>query len=88
MLGISSFFLWFFGIITAILAIIFGAIARKEIRESNGRLKGMGMATWGFWLGLLPLIIGGIIVFAAVVFVLVSDLGNETANGASAILGL
>ncbi len=79
-LGISSYFLWVFGIITAILAIIFGAIARKEIRASQGQITGTGMANWGLWLGIVFLVIIPMLVLASVVFVLVSDLGGEPAE--------
>ena len=37
--------------ITSILAIIFGYVAKKEIKNSNGTVTGSGMATWGLVLG-------------------------------------
>jgi type IV pilus assembly protein PilA len=40
-----------FSILTAIPAIIFGHMSRKEIRESGGRLKGDGMALAGMIMG-------------------------------------
>ena len=46
---------WVYGI-TSILAIIFAAIARKEIRESNGWVTGGGMATAGLVLGIVGVV--------------------------------
>jgi len=37
--------------VTALLAIIFGYVAKKEIRKGNGMVTGGGMATWGLVLG-------------------------------------
>jgi len=49
--GIIGFFgLW-------ILAIIFGVIAKKQIRESEGKLKGRGMVTAGFVLGIIDAVV-------------------------------
>ncbi len=61
-LGLCTYLLTLGGIVTAILAIVFGAIARKEIRTHPATLKGLGMATAGMWLGiafflLLPLML-------------------------------
>lgn len=43
--GITSFI--FLPLIGAIAAIITGSMAKKEIRQSAGRLSGLGMANWG-----------------------------------------
>jgi hypothetical protein len=51
-LGIASYLSCF---ITAIPAIICGCLAKKEIKESNGVLKGDGMATAGIVLASIPL---------------------------------
>jgi hypothetical protein len=51
--------------ITSILAIVFGALARKEIRESNGWVTGGGLATAGLVLGIIGVI--GTIVLIAIV---------------------
>lgn len=59
-LGIVAYLSCF---ITSIPAIICGCLAKKEIKESNGVLKGDGMATAGIVLGSIPLffaLIGGI----------------------------
>lgn len=47
--GIASFFI--VPLLGAIAAIITGSMAKKEIRQSAGRLTGEGMATWGAILG-------------------------------------
>jgi hypothetical protein len=62
-LGILGFTCLF--VIGSILAIIFGFVGRHEIRRSEGRLKGSGMATAGITLGIV--LLGLVILFAAVV---------------------
>ena len=47
--GIASFFI--VPLLGAIAAIITGNMAKKEIRQSGGRLTGDGMAQWGLILG-------------------------------------
>jgi hypothetical protein len=47
--GIASFI--FLPLIGAIAAIITGNMAKKEIRQSVGRMTGLGMAKWGVILG-------------------------------------
>ncbi len=64
--GIISYF--FLPIIGAITAIITGSIAKRQIRESNGRLSGRGMATWGVVLGWINIGLG---LLAACVIILV-----------------
>jgi multidrug efflux pump subunit AcrB len=49
--GIASFFI--VPLLGAIAAIITGGMAKKEIRQSGGRISGGGMATWGTLLGWL-----------------------------------
>ena len=44
------------GGIGAILAIVFGSVAQRQIRDSGGRQTGRGMASWGIALGILGLI--------------------------------
>jgi uncharacterized membrane protein len=44
--------------VTALLAIIFGYVAKKEIRNGNGLVTGGGMATWGLVLGWISLALG------------------------------
>ena len=47
--GIASFFIVPF--LGAIAAVITGNMAKKEIRQSGGRMTGESMATWGLILG-------------------------------------
>jgi len=54
-LGIVSYF--FLGPLTAILAIILGVMARRDIEQSDGALRGRGMASWGLWLGVVNIIL-------------------------------
>ncbi len=49
--------LWLCGI-GSLLAVIFGHIARGQIKRSNGRETGAGLALAGLILGYLPLVIG------------------------------
>lgn len=47
--GIASFFI--VPLLGAIAAVITGGMAKKEIRQSGGRITGLGMANWGVVLG-------------------------------------
>lgn len=55
--------------IAAIAAIITGHIAKGQIRDSNGRLTGSGMATAGLILGYTQIIIGFLALCVYLVFV-------------------
>ena len=58
----------YIGVIPAILAIIFGILSRKAIRESSGNQKGDGMALVGLILGSVALVIAiGLIIYAVAV---------------------
>ena len=57
---------WVYGV-TSVLAIVFGAIARKNIRESNGWVTGGGMATAGLVLGIVGVAATIIIIVALLV---------------------
>ena len=57
--------LWLYGI-GSILAIIFGHIARSEIKNSNGRLTGGGIALAGLILGYLLSVVVFVGILAAV----------------------
>jgi hypothetical protein len=50
------------GGVGSILAIVFGVMAKKRIRESNGWVTGGGMATAGIVLGIVGLV-GSVIYF-------------------------
>jgi hypothetical protein len=63
--GIASWVI--FPFIGAVVAVITGHMAKKEIRESAGRLTGDGLATVGLVLGYaqLALVVCGICAFVA-----------------------
>lgn len=78
-MGILAFFTWLFGIIFAVLALVFGYQAKRRIAESGGRLGGGGMAKAGRILGWVYVAaIPVVIVVAAMVFVLVTKLGGAS----------
>jgi len=60
--------LLFFTLVVPILALVFGILGRRDVRRSEGRLRGAGMALAGIVLGVL-----GLIGFAAVVVVAIND---------------
>ena len=58
-LGIIAVIPCFWGcFIFAILAVVFGQLGKKDIRESNGAKTGEGMAKAGFILGLVGIALG------------------------------
>ena len=59
--------LWIYWI-GSLLAIIFGYVAKKNIRESNGTQTGDGMATAGIVLGIIGVAVFVILLAAGVVF--------------------
>lgn len=60
---------WFFiPVVGAIIAVITGHLAKKEIRESNGALGGDGMATAGLLLGYSNLALGLCICLVLILF--------------------
>ncbi len=65
---VSSFFFWLYGV-GAILAIVFGFIARSQIKRSQGAQQGSGLALAGIIIGFVGIAIGivGIILIVAVV---------------------
>jgi hypothetical protein len=65
---VTSFFFWIWGV-GAILAIIFGFVARSQIKRSGGTQSGSGMALAGIIIGFTTLALGvvGIVVLVAVV---------------------
>jgi len=67
--------LWGYGVLS-ILAIIFAAVAKKNIRESNGMQTGGGMATAGLVLG----IIGAAIVVLIIIIAASADTSNSGYN--------
>lgn len=66
---------WVFGL-GAVLAIIFGIIARGQIKNSGGAQKGTGLALAGIIIGIVGIV--GVIVFWVSVAVVCSHPGNCT----------
>ncbi len=69
-LGLLGWNLLFF--VGAVLAIVFGHSALRDIRDSNGAVKGAGMAVAGLVLGYIVLIGTLVTLFGLVVIVLLS----------------
>jgi hypothetical protein len=70
-------------LIGAIVAVITGHMAKKEIRASGGRLTGDGMATVGLVLGYAQLVLTvcGICGFVAFFFLAAADTGFSSLIG-------
>lgn len=78
-LGIGAIVLFPIGLILGPLAIVYAVKGRNELRGSPAGAPGEGMATAGLVLGIVGIVagvFGGIVVLSAVVFVLVSNLGE------------
>ncbi|HEX3459884.1 MAG TPA: DUF4190 domain-containing protein [Acidimicrobiales bacterium] len=73
---VCSFFFWIYGL-GAILGIVFGFIARSQIRRSNGTQRGEGMALAGIIIGFAGIVIGIVLV---IVIVAVVHHCNQTGN--------
>lgn len=70
---------WFFcPLIAAILAIIFGYMAKRNIRESNGALQGEGFATAGIILGFVNLAVFLLVVIIIIIVAIVAGTTNTT----------
>lgn len=65
---VCSFFFWLYGI-GAILGIVFGFIARSQIKRSGGAQQGGGMALAGIIIGFVGLVIGIALIIVLVVVV-------------------
>lgn len=59
------------GGIGSILAIVFGNVGHKQIRDSGGRQTGNGMASWGIALGILGLV--GTVIFTVLLISAAND---------------
>jgi hypothetical protein len=78
---------WVFGL-GAILAVVFGFVARKQIRESEGRQGGGGMALAGIILGFVG--IAGLILWIVFVAVVVNNINtclNQFPNNPNSACG-
>jgi hypothetical protein len=65
---VCSFFFWIYGL-GAILGIVFGFIARSQIKKSNGTQRGEGMALAGIIIGFAGIVIGIIVIVIVAVVV-------------------
>ena len=65
---VCSFFFWIYGI-GAILGIVFGFIARSQIKRSGGTQQGKGMALAGIIIGFAGIAIGIVLVIVLLVVV-------------------
>jgi hypothetical protein len=74
-LGICAIVLWFTAIVTGPLAIIFGVQGLRQTKAVP-QVQGRGMAIAGIVTGSIGVAVGVVVVLAAVVFVLVSNLGQ------------
>jgi hypothetical protein len=72
-MGILSYF--GFPLVGAVVAVITGHLAKKEIRESLGRLTGNEMATIGLVLGYAHLIMSFVAFCCALILVLLAMAG-------------
>ncbi len=85
---VSGVACWFvLPLIGAIIAVITGHMAKKEIRESAGRLSGVEMANAGLTLGYVHLALSAIMVCCLVaIFAAVLALGITTAGWSSSYI--
>lgn len=59
-LGIASYL--FMPLLLAIIAVVLGSMARREIDASDGVLEGRTMASWGLWLGVVNIILSVLVI--------------------------
>ena len=81
-LGICSFL---FSILTGIPAIIFGHLAKNDIRKSGGRIQGDGMALAGLILGYLSVVFIPVVLIIAAIAIPNLLRSKMAANEASAV---
>jgi len=65
------------GLVAAILAIVFGHLAIGQIRRSEGRLDGKGMAVAGLVMGYIGLLLH---IAVAIIFIAISICGHMNPN--------
>lgn len=87
-LGIVGIFpFYFLGWLLGTLAVFFGVKAKRQIRQSGGRLQGDGMATAGIVTGAIGIAFGVLAVaFFVVVFVLAGNFANADRIEDSAVV--
>jgi hypothetical protein len=64
---VCSFFFWVYGL-GAILGIVFGFIARGQIKRSNGTQRGDGMALAGIIIGFVGIAIAIVVIILVIAF--------------------
>jgi len=78
---------WFFcPIIGPVLAVIFGYMARNNIKESNGTLGGDSFATAGIILGFVQL--GLVLVATVIIIIIIAVAGTSSSTLAPSLLAL
>jgi hypothetical protein len=81
---VTSFFFWIWGV-GAILAIIFGFVARSQIKRAGGTQSGSGLALAGIIIGFTGLALGVVVIVVLAVLVHHCDQNgtctNVTVNG-------
>jgi hypothetical protein len=75
-LGIAAFVVFPLAILLGPVALVLGIQALRQIRRMPPGTPGQGMAVAGIVLGLIGIMVGITVVLAAIVFVLVSNLGT------------
>jgi hypothetical protein len=65
---VCSFLFWLYGI-GAVLAVVFGFIARSQIKKSGGAQKGSGLALAGIIIGFASLVLTIVLVVVVVALV-------------------
>ncbi|HJQ93361.1 MAG TPA: DUF4190 domain-containing protein, partial [Candidatus Thermoplasmatota archaeon] len=77
-LGIAAILVFPVAIVLGPLALVFGVKAMRDLKRSPPGTPGQGMAIAGVVMGGIAILVGLTVVLAAVVFVLVSNLGQPT----------
>ncbi|MEA3137099.1 MAG: hypothetical protein QOC71_1380 [Thermoplasmata archaeon] len=80
-LGIATFVAFPIAIVLGPIALVLGIQALRKIKASPPGTPGQGMAVAGIVLGSVGILFGLTVVMAALVFVLVSNLGPSAAGG-------
>jgi hypothetical protein len=80
-LGIATFVVFPLAILLGPIALVLGIQALRQVKGSPPGTPGQGMAIAGIVLGGIGIAVGLTVVMAAVVFVLVSNLGPSTVGG-------
>lgn len=81
-LGIASLVLLFcctpLTLITGVLAIIFGALEKKNIKEGRSAQAGMGFANAGLIMGIIAIVLLVLIIIVYIILVVIGVLAGDT----------